>query len=382
MKLRKKQGNIIHMPLDTMFSMSELFGSLQQKYDAVTDEYITDRTMSPFTLKPQFSVTDKEGKLSGDHTADLVNCVWTVSARVNNAAPVRGTHYTVNDATHALTLSFNLDPDTSGYVRFTADYIDPRRGDVLKVHWEKTLSCISATDWKVELLTEWQMRTNLIPWKDRGTFAIPVQLCNGSSPIPDVESVYIWEIYEVVNSVGSWRSIDPQRDIWCRGGQNTRQLSVEQKYVQRILIRCKSWPAGETSYLKVQAFLLRRFYGLYDDDIDILEGAYIFPETSRAVAEAYVTNRSGGRITSPEQYFDMEILYSRGDGNWWHIAHGTRGEVPRTMFPVDNTMKHLFAEVTRELTALIPFALDGAYLTLDGAVLVGQHPIIERVLED
>ena len=45
-------------------------------------------------------------------------------------------------------------------------------------------------------------------------------------------------------------------------------------------------------------------------------------------------------------------------------------------------MKHLFAEITRELTALIPFTLDGAYLTLDGAVLVGQHPVIERILED
>ncbi len=382
MKLRKKQGKIIFMPLDTLFTMSELFGSTQQKYDAVTGEYIVDRTMAPFTLKPNFSVTDKEGRLSGDHTAELVNCVWTVSARVNNAAPIRNTHYTINDTIHAITLVFNLDPDTTGFVRFTADYIDPRRGDVLKVFWEKPLSCISATDWKVTLGTEWQMRTNLIPWKDRGIFTIPVQLRNGSTDIADADSVYQWEIFEVVNNVGSWRSINPQRDIWCRGGEQTKQISIEQKYVQRILIRCKAWPVGETSYLQVQSFLLRRFYGLYDDDLEILEGAYIFPETSRAVAEAYVTNRSGGRIVNPEQYFDIEILYSRGDGNWWHVAHGTRGEVPRSMFPVDSTMEHLFAEITREKTALIPFTLDGAYLTLDGAVLVGQHPIIERDIEE
>jgi hypothetical protein len=382
MKLRKKQGKIIFMPLDTLFTMSELFGSTQQKYDAVTGEYIVDRTMAPFTLKPNFSVTDKEGRLSGDHTAELVNCVWTVSARVNNAAPIRNTHYTINDTIHAITLVFYLDPDTTGFVRFTADYIDPRRGDVLKVFWEKPLSCISATDWKVTLGTEWQMRTNLIPWKDRGIFTIPVQLRNGSTDIADADSVYQWEIFEVVNNVGSWRSINPQRDIWCRGGEQTKQISIEQKYVQRILIRCKAWPVGETSYLQVQSFLLRRFYGLYDDDLEILEGAYIFPETSRAVAEAYVTNRSGGRIVNPEQYFDIEILYSRGDGNWWHVAHGTRGEVPRSMFPVDSTMEHLFAEITREKTALIPFTLDGAYLTLDGAVLVGQHPIIERDIEE
>ena len=143
------------MPLDTLFTMSELFGSPLQKYDAVTGEYIDDRTLTPFTLQPQFSINDKEGVLSGDHTNELVNCIWTVSAKVNKAAPVKGTHYTIDDQTQALTLRFNLDPDTSGYVRFTADYIDPRRGDVLKVNWEKPLSCVSATEWKVALISEW-----------------------------------------------------------------------------------------------------------------------------------------------------------------------------------------------------------------------------------
>lgn len=382
MKLRQKGGHLIHMPLDTLFTMSELFGSLLQKYDAVTGEYIDDRTLTPFTLKPNFSLSDKEGAMAGDHTSELTNCIWTISARVNNASPVRDTHYTINEQTHALTLRFNLDPDTTGYVRFTADYIDHRRGDVLKVHWEKQLSCVSATDWKVTLKTEWQMRTDLIPWKDRGIFGIPVQLRNGSENIPDAQAVYQWEIYEVTNNVGSWRSVNRQRDIWCRGGEQTKQISIEQKYVQRILIRCKAWPVGQTSDLQVQAFLLRRFYGVYEDDIEILEGAYIFPETSRAVGEAYIVKHSGGRIVNPQQYFDIEILYSRGDGNWWHVAHGTRGEVPRTMFPVDGTMKHLFAELTRELTALLPFTLDGAYLTLDGAILTGQHPIIERDFEE
>ena len=42
MKLRRKGGHLIHMPLDTLFTMSELFGSLLQKYDAVTGEYIDD----------------------------------------------------------------------------------------------------------------------------------------------------------------------------------------------------------------------------------------------------------------------------------------------------------------------------------------------------
>ena len=378
MKIRRKEGHLVYMPPDTLFTMSELFGSPLQKYDAITGDYVADRILTPFTLQPHFSINDKEGMLTGDHTSELVNCVWTVSARVGNAAPVKGTHYTVDESTHALTLSCNLDPDTTGYVRFTADYIYSRRGDVLKVFWETPLSCVSVTEWKVRLLTEWQMRTDLIPWKDRGTFNIPVQLHNGDTAIPDAKAVYMWEIYEN----DAWRSLDPQRDYWYRGGVNTRQLGVEQKYVNRILIRCKAWPVGEPSELQILSFLLRRFYGFYDDDIDILEGAYIFPGTSRAVAEAYVVNRSGGRIANPERYFDIEVLYSRGDGNWWHIAHGSRGEVPRSMFPVDSTMSHQFGELTRELTALMPFAVNGEVLTIDGAIAVGQHPVITRDFEE
>lgn len=69
MKLRQKGGHLIHMPLDTLFTMSELFGSLLQKYDAITGEYIDDRTLTPFTLKPNFSLSDKEGVMAGDHTS-------------------------------------------------------------------------------------------------------------------------------------------------------------------------------------------------------------------------------------------------------------------------------------------------------------------------
>ncbi|WP_197417276.1 hypothetical protein, partial [Sinorhizobium sp. GL28] len=125
-------------------------------------------------------------------------------------------------------------------------------------------------------------------------------------------------------------------------------------------------------------FLLKRYYGYYEDDLNIIEGAYIFPETGRAVAEASVITRNGGHIANAEQYFDIEILYSRGDGQWWHVAHGTRGEVTRSMFPIDSTMTHSFAEQTRELTAEIPITVDGSYLLIDGQVITGQFPIIDR----
>lgn len=384
MKLRPKVGRIIHQPLEALFTMRELAGSPSQKYDAVTDTYISDRTLTPFALEPLYSVSDPSGELpEGDYTSQLVNCVWTVTGKTNKHVPVLGTDYTVDPATHAITINFNLDPDTSGKLAFTADFVDPRRGDVLKVVWEKDLSCVSVTDWKLSLQTAWALRTDLIPWKDRGTFQIPVQLYNGETEMPDAQAVYQWQTLDD----STWRDVDLKTDIWCRGGEQTKAISVEQRFVGKVQLRCLAWSKEETDRTalkaKIIAFMLRRYYGFYDDDLDILEGAYIFPETTRAVAEAYVENHHGGRISQPTQYFDMEILYNRGDGTgWWHVCHGERGEVPRSMFPIDATAVHYFAPVVRELSAMIPIGDGGKAITINGAVLTGQFPVIAREFEN
>ena len=192
------EGHIIQpTPLDTMFSMKELHGTLSQKYDAINGLYIADRTLTPFVLKPEFSVNDKTGKIpNGDYTAQLINCVWTVKCKVKGNAPVAGKDYVVNEETKELTLKCNLDPDTSGEISFSAEFIDSRRGDVLKSFWRGELSCVSEIQWRVSLRTEWPQRTNLIPWKSRGVFSIPVQLMNGDKNHPDGSSVYKWQVFE------------------------------------------------------------------------------------------------------------------------------------------------------------------------------------------
>lgn len=375
MKLRKKGGHIYFQPYEILFTVIETGGSLHQNYDATAGEYIADRTLTPLVLRPMLSLSNsQDGSNDGDHSLDLLNVVWTVTALKNGHAPVSGTDYVVAADTHELRVMFNLDPGTSGSIACSAEYYDQRRGDVIKLYWSGQLGCTTTADWRVMLQTDWPMRTNLFPWKDRGIFTIPVQLTNGDSELPDAKCVYRWQIFES----NAWRNIDRQRDFWCRGGENTKAISIEQKYTQKLLLRCMAWPADQPSELQFAAFLVRRYYGAYDDDVEIVEGKYIFPATARTVAEVWVEKRKGGRIASPEQFFDIELLYSRGDGHWWHVSHGTRGEVPRSMFPVDSSMQHLWAEATREITAELPLAVDGAVLTLDGAVAMAHHPIIER----
>lgn len=384
MRLKAKKSRILHRPLDKLFVMKQMAGSPSQKYDFSDGSYIVDRTLTPFVLEPMLNVSDPSGELvSGDYTDKLGNCIWKLTAKTNGHSPVLGTDYTVDPETHALTISCNLDPDTHGKVEFSADFVDPRRGDVYKINWDMQLACMSVTDWKLTLQTEWPQRTDLVPWKDRGVFAITVQLYNGETALTDEKAAYQWQVLD--GSV--WRNVNRGKDFWCRGGEQSKAMKIEHDYVQKIQVRCLAWAATETDKVeikaKILAFMLRRHYGNYDDDLEILEGAYVFPETTRAVAEAYVENHHGGRITNPTRYFDIEILYNRGDGTgWWHVCHGERGEVSRSMFPIDTTCSHYFAPVVRELSALVPLAHGGAVLTVDGAVLVGHFPVIDREFED
>ena len=384
MRLKAKKSRILHRPLDKLFVMKQMAGSPSQKYDFSDGSYIVDRTLTPFVLEPMLNVSDPSGELvSGDYTDKLGNCIWKLTAKTNGHSPVLGTDYTVDPETHALTISCNLDPDTHGKVEFSADFVDPRRGDVYKINWDMQLACMSVTDWKLTLQTEWPQRTDLVPWKDRGVFAITVQLYNGETALTDEKAAYQWQVLD--GSV--WRNVNRGKDFWCRGGEQSKAMKIEHDYVQKIQVRCLAWAASETDKVeikaKILAFMLRRHYGNYDDDLEILEGAYVFPETTRAVAEAYVENHHGGRITNPTRYFDIEILYNRGDGTgWWHVCHGERGEVSRSMFPIDTTCSHYFAPVVRELSALVPLAHGGAVLTVDGAVLVGHFPVIDREFED
>lgn len=384
MRLKAKKSRILHRPLDKLFVMKQMAGSPSQKYDFSDGSYIVDRTLTPFVLEPMLNVSDPSGELtSGDYTDKLGNCIWKFTAKTNGHSPVLGTDYTVDPETHAITISCNLDPDTHGKVELSADFVDPRRGDVYKINWDMQLACMSVTDWKLTLQTEWPQRTDLVPWKDRGVFAISVRLYNGETALSDEKAAYQWQVLD--GSV--WRNVDRGKDFWCRGGEQSKAMKIEHDYVQKIQVRCLAWAATETDKVeikaKILAFMLRRHYGNYDDDLEILEGAYVFPETTRAVAEAYVENHHGGRITDPTRYFDIEILYNRGDGTgWWHVCHGERGEVSRSMFPIDTTCSHYFAPMVRELSALVPLAHGGAVLTVDGAVLVGHFPVIEREFED
>ena len=371
---RESQGKMGFQPLVFSFQMVELRASYVQKYDAVQAEYLPDRTLTPCVLTPKLSVVDEDGIATGDKTTEIVNVTWTVNGRFNGVNWVNGTDYVIDPTTHQLTIQANMDPGYMGKVSFYGEYLDERRGEVHKFRWERTMTCETYADYNVQIRME-QSKISLSPWKNRGTFGITAQLYNSDAPAPDADCSYQWFVWDnnVFRPVGMYYP-----DLWCDGGANTKTIRVKQAYIQNILLCCQAYLRDAPDKVRSATVRVRRWYGQYDDDLVWLSGKYIFPDTTNAEAEVQVTRRNG-IIANPLQYFDIEILYNNGSGDWWqHVCHENRGMVPRSMFPVDSTMQHRFGWILREKSALLPMLNGNKYFTINGRVAVGQFPTTPR----
>lgn len=371
---RESQGRLVFEPLMFGFHMVELRASYVQKYDAVQAEYLPDRTLTPCVLVPKLPVKDNNGIVTGDKTTEMVNVTWTVNGRFNGENWVNGTDYVVDPDTHQLTIQANMDPGYMGKVSFYGEYLDERINKVHKFTWERSLTCETYADYNVQLRME-QSKISLSPWKNRGTFGIPAQLYNSDAPAPDADCSYQWFVWDnnVFRPVGMYYP-----DLWYDGGANTKTIRVKQAYIQNILLCCQAYLRDAPDKVRSATVRVRRWYGQYDDDLVWLSGKYIFPDTTNAEAEVVVTRRQG-IMANPLQYFDIEILYNNGSGDWWqHVCHENRGMVPRNMFPVDTTMQHRFGWILREKSALLPLINGNKYFTINGRVAVGQFPTTPR----
>lgn len=371
---RESQGRMVFEPLMFGFQMLELRASYVQKYDAVQAEYLPDRTLTPCVLIPKLPVIDNDGIATGDKTTEMVNVTWAVNGRFNGVNWVNGTDYIVDPDTHQLTIQANMDPGYMGKVSFYGEYLDERIGKVHKFNWERTLTCETYADYNVQLCME-QSKISLSPWKNRGTFGIPAQLYNSDAPAPDADCSYQWFVWDnnVFRPVGMYYP-----DLWYDGGANTKTIRVKQAYIQNILLCCQAYLRDAPDKVRSATVRVRRWYGQYDDDLVWLSGKYIFPNTTNAEAEVVITRRQGV-VANPLQYFDIEILYNNGSGDWWqHVCHENRGMVPRSMFPVDTTMQHRFGWILREKSALLPLINGNKYFTINGKVAVGQFPTTPR----
>ncbi|HAT62255.1 MAG TPA: hypothetical protein DCS83_06870 [Prevotella sp.] len=370
----KGEGYIVYTPLSCVFNVEEMGGSYIQKYDATAGVYIPDRNLTPFLLTPKLQLTDKDGVLNdGDYSKSLVNCRWKIDMKVKGASPVEGTDYVINDIDHSLSIQCNGDVDTNGKISFVADFVDQRRGDVFHFSWNREINTIAASRGKLILRCAFPTKQDLSPFKSLNQFSIDTQLLNGDTEVSSSDCTYDWQVFDN----NSWRDIE-DGDLWCVSGAKEKSITIAQDFVQHLIIRCNAWRNDNKSEIKSFVTNLRRWYGQWFPEVDFSEGKIVTIETTRAVIEGKISRQPQGNISSPTDYFDIELFYSRGYSGWIHVGYGIEAAVPRVMFGADSTIKHLCGMNPRELSAEVPFLINGQPLLFNSKLVVGQFPVMDR----
>lgn len=381
MRIRKTTGHIVYKPLSYSFTVVELGGSNVQKYDTMSDSYVPNRMLTPYMLQPHLVISSTDNTMvTGDYTSQL-NVTWNLTL-VNLITgqetillgSTAGETYTVNAETKALTLSMNVPPSSVLKISLDATYVDRRRHEVQRFAWSTEVITERQSDWNITLDTgRWKSKIRLSPFKHWGQFAIPVQLKHGDNAVDDADAVYQWQWWDTTNRI--W-SEDFSEQPWLVSGEQTKQLTVDQDFIQNILLRVKAYHVDAPSVVKYFSTRLKRWYGQYDYDVEFLTGKYIFRDTDMVVLNAWVANRRGN-ISSVTKYFDVELFFATGDEDLRHVAYGEEAIVKDSRLSEGSPSAGILC---RELSAMRALALDDEKVLCldDGTPLFAQFPVKTR----
>lgn len=311
MSIKRKRGKLIFQPLNTTFQILELGGGSIQKYNGDTSSWRPNRTVTPFVLEPQLYVQDPDNLFpAGDYTSQLQNVTWILESYNDGVTTrlVQGQDYTVDPASKRLTIEYNVGLQEIVTVRFSASFVDPRNGDIyIFDKWKAELITEPESNRNVTLYTGmWNSKKLLSPFKKWGQFGIPVQLRDGDANISDSLCSYVWEWY-----TGSSWSSNFDDCLWYVSGATTKQIMVDQDYIQDILLRVRATAYGDAQLSFVTR--IKRWYGQYTEDVEVPTGKYVFPDTNMVVLEAKVSDSYHGDIAHIATYFDIALYFAVGN---------------------------------------------------------------------
>jgi hypothetical protein len=118
-----------------------------------------------------------------------------------------------------------------------------------------------------------------------------------------------------------------------------------------------------------------RWYGKWEERVCIVRGKYIRPETKEIEAKCIIETPKGA-VTNPQYYFAIEHIYttSRTNAELTTIGYGESVVVDADIVGKDATIIPVFGIEVKERTALRACTIEGARVTIDGAVLTVSQP--------
>lgn len=382
MKTKRFDFNFKPLQLQISFAVD---GSVpgQQNYNADTQEYTPDYTLTPFILQPVISILDKDEVLAaGRINHALTNVRWYEV--VNGAKTLIASDNTNYEITSSggnagrIKVKKNAEPKVPITLVFYAEYIDNRNGQVMVVQGSYLINCSSASDIiRVELDAADQTVFN--PLSDAQTQTVTAKVWLGDKVCAAGKYALVWEVLgddNVWYTAGTDSVMD--YDITVNGNSvtiNRWLMGAEMHLRCRVKYSATGNPGSVAlteASPKAEAVFVRR---IPEYEFDITGVPYNIPAGILSIAPTAVIRTTKGDITDPEKellpLWYMATNKASGSLSYSLIAHGISPTIPTAK--MDNNYGAVMGldVVDRGYAGAFTDAADSAiFCDADGAVLI------------
>lgn len=382
--MKTKRFDFNWKPLQLQISFA-VDGSVpgQQNYNADTQEYTPDYTLTPFIIQPVISILDKDEVLAtGSINHALTNVRWyeiingTKTLIASDNADYEIT--TTSGNAGRIKVKKNAEPKVPITLVFYAEYIDSRNGQVMVIQGSYLVGCSSASDMvRVELDAAAQTVFN--PLSDTQTQTVTATVWVGDKICDASKYALVWEVQD---ENGSWYTAETDAvmdyDITVNGNSvtiNRWLMSSEMHLRCRVKYSADGTPDSVTltdASPQAEAVFVRR---IPKYEFDITGVPYNVPAGILAVAPTAIIRTTKGDITDLEKEL-LPLWYiatnkASGSLSYSLVAHGKSPVIPTTK--IDNNYGAVIGldVVDRGYAGAFTDAADGAvFCDADGSVLI------------
>lgn len=243
MKTRRFDFNFKPLQLNITISVD---GSVpdRQNYNADTDEYTPDYTLTALILQPQVSRLDKDEIVApGNVNSLLANVKWyEIVGGTRTLIEAANTDYEITASggqAGRIKVMKNAQPNIPITLEFYAEYVDSRTGQVSVIHATHIVKCGNATAYMPDLVLDAADQAIYNPLNDPDIQAVHASLRTGATECTAANRQFVWEVSRAdgtFTTLGSDNS-----DYWASVSSDGTTCTVNRKLMgSGQIVRCRA----------------------------------------------------------------------------------------------------------------------------------------------
>lgn len=306
-----------------------------QNYDADTNEWTPDYTLTPLIIQPNISRMDKDEILTaGRINQALANIRWyEIIDGTKTLIEANNTHYEITSSggdAGRIKVKKNVQPLHPLTLQFHAEYTDSRNGQLFVIDRTYFVPCKNATAFAPVVVLDAAGQTTYNPLIDPDLRVVAAKLMLGKNECAAANRLFVWEKFR--DDTNTWSEIgsEPALDYDVTVAQNGASVTVDRSLMgSEINIRCRAKydaggnPAGVTlnAASPVEYFSFIRQIPKYD--YDIVECPTNIPKIAEIAPRASIWG-VGIENPSKELLVKWYVAPNRASGSltYTQIAHG------------------------------------------------------------